>query len=134
MFPFAQTGVMGWIPTPLYTPVEDFLANNTTTPLDNIIPHQESHHPHTGVNVKPSQHMAPMTIHTNNTIKNTNNTNSDNDNKTNNIIKTITTNDDIPTDLPIKDNIGKLPLMHPRLFALDHPAASLLQEYASKGC
>ena len=39
-----------------------------------------------------------------------------------------------PAELPIKEEIGKLPLMHPRPEAFQHPAAPLLQQYADHGC
>ena len=40
----------------------------------------------------------------------------------------------IPDDLPIKERIGKKGLMWPRTFALNHPAAPLLESYARHGC
>ena len=39
-----------------------------------------------------------------------------------------------PTEIPVQDTIGKLPLMIPRNEARDHPAASLLDDYATNGC
>ena len=40
----------------------------------------------------------------------------------------------IPEVLPIKERIGKIGLMWPRTYALNHPAAPLLDRYALKGC
>ena len=40
----------------------------------------------------------------------------------------------LPSEIPVKNEIGKLALMQPRENALNHPAAPLLQEYATNGC
>ena len=41
----------------------------------------------------------------------------------------------VPHEIPgIDDAIGKLGLMHPRNYALQHDAATLLQDYAQNGC
>ena len=40
----------------------------------------------------------------------------------------------IPEDLPIKEKIGKLGLMWPCTYALQHPAMPLLQKFLTKGC
>ena len=40
----------------------------------------------------------------------------------------------LPSDLDIKETIGKKGLMWPRGPALNHPAMKLLMEYAEKGC
>ena len=50
------------------------------------------------------------------------------------IAKAIHNNQDIPTEIPIKQKIGKFGLMWPRKFALDHPAKNLLSSYAEQGC
>ena len=40
----------------------------------------------------------------------------------------------IPDDIPVKEVVGKFGLMHPTLYALEHDAASLLQDWAENGC
>lgn len=40
----------------------------------------------------------------------------------------------IPENLPIKERIGKNGLMRPCTYAVNHPAAPLLQMYALNGC
>jgi len=39
-----------------------------------------------------------------------------------------------PTELPVKDTIGKSSLMYPRTYALEHAAIPLLMDYATNGC
>ena len=46
----------------------------------------------------------------------------------------ITKEVSIPSDLPIKERIGKKGLMWPRTYAVNHPAAPFLQTYALNGC
>ena len=52
----------------------------------------------------------------------------------NEILLAIKNNDDIPTEIPIKQTIGKFGLMWPTKYALDHKAKQLLSSYAEKGC
>jgi hypothetical protein len=52
----------------------------------------------------------------------------------NEIKKALENNPDIPTEIPIKQKIGKFGLMWPRLFAIDHEASNLLSSYAEQGC
>ena len=40
----------------------------------------------------------------------------------------------IPDDIPVKEVVGKFGLMHPTSYALEHDAASLLQDWAENGC
>ena len=40
----------------------------------------------------------------------------------------------IPEDLPIKEKIGKIGLMWPHTYALQHPAVPLLQKFSTTGC
>ena len=40
----------------------------------------------------------------------------------------------LPSELPIKESIGKLGLMWPQSYALDHQACPLLNTYAKNGC
>ena len=40
----------------------------------------------------------------------------------------------IPEDIPIKERIGKIGLMWPRLHAKHHPAAKMLQTFSTQGC
>jgi hypothetical protein len=42
--------------------------------------------------------------------------------------------DSIPDNIPIKEEIGKIGLMWPRTYSVNHPASTLLNEYATKGC
>ena len=41
---------------------------------------------------------------------------------------------DIPTEIPVREAIGKHGLMWPRTYSLDHPAAPMLDEWARNGC
>ena len=40
----------------------------------------------------------------------------------------------IPTDIPVKEVVGKFGLMHPTAYALEHDAASMLLDWAENGC
>lgn len=40
----------------------------------------------------------------------------------------------IPSDFPLQEEIGKLPLMVPTSHTLEHPASNLLASYAAQGC
>ena len=40
----------------------------------------------------------------------------------------------IPTDIPVREVVGKLGLMHPTSHALEHEAAEMLLDWADKGC
>lgn len=51
-----------------------------------------------------------------------------------NLNKAILIDDNIPDDLPAESQIGKSLLMQPRGPALEHPAADLLNNYATNGC
>ena len=46
----------------------------------------------------------------------------------------LNNNSNFPDEAPVKENIGKIGLMWPRKEALEHDAAPLLLQYASKGC
>ena len=46
----------------------------------------------------------------------------------------IKNNKDFPTEIPIKQTIGKFGLMWPRKYALQHDAKELLSSYAEHGC
>ena len=53
---------------------------------------------------------------------------------TNNLLSAINTDQNIPSDVDVKSNIGKLKLMDPQQLCMTHPAAPLLQSYANSGC
>ena len=42
--------------------------------------------------------------------------------------------ENFPSEIPVKETIGKFKLMNPQKFAENHPANTLLKEYADKGC
>ena len=46
----------------------------------------------------------------------------------------LNNNSNFPDEVPVKENIGKIGLMWPQKEALEHDAAPLLLQYASKGC
>jgi hypothetical protein len=51
-----------------------------------------------------------------------------------NITHHLNNNENFPSEIPIQKTIGKLKLMNPNKYALKHPAAPLLKEYADDGC
>jgi hypothetical protein len=50
------------------------------------------------------------------------------------LLNEIKNNTDFPTEIPIKQKIGKFGLMWPRKYALQHDAKNLLSSYAEYGC
>ena len=40
----------------------------------------------------------------------------------------------IPTDIPVKEVVGKFGLMYSTSYTLEHDASSLLQDWTEKGC
>eukprot|EP00957_Ditylum_brightwellii_P119890 9148646-Ditylum_brightwellii.AAC.1 len=52
-----------------------------------------------------------------------------------NAMNTLANDQAIPSEIPYRHTIGKtMGLMWPQTFALNHPAAGLLQQYAIFGC
>ena len=50
------------------------------------------------------------------------------------IEKELKNNDNFPSELPIKENIGKSDLMFPRTYSQFHEATPMLYDYAKNGC
>jgi hypothetical protein len=115
-------GIEGWIPTPRFTSVDTFLSTGIKKEETDIIPNMISQVP-----LPPTPPPTPvpkpklkfdMTI----------------DEQKMHINKQLMDNTHLPSELPVKENIGKSDLMFPRTYSKFHEATPLLFDYAKNGC
>ena len=122
-FIIIYTGIQGWIPTPRTSPVEEFLSSPTTKneKMEKILKaprNSPTATPSTTPSVTPFFSNAMTTTELRSAIAHE-----------------FNDNDGLPPEIPLKETIGKLPLMIPRApHATTHPAYKLLQSYADNGC
>ena len=128
-------GIEGWLPSTRLQAFEDFLPSqkiqrtetctfvNDTTDTTTTCSYQSTN-PTSSTNIQPKTSSPPkrkiLAITPEEQMKS--------------LEKELKNDENFPTEIPIKETIGKCGLMFPRTFATQHPAAPLLQDYADNGC